>query len=177
MLSMLERLLMLAYRFWTRPRLSVGDCRVLLDHEEQVGLDEFCREIIYGFDIRNDGRKAARGVRAYLVKKEARYKDDAEFGQVLAHARSLSWYGDHPDVLVPGALVAVELARWWDDDDGDWGPAVQFRFTVAVVEDGDEQARKVFVIDNPWPNELPTDFWEGVDQATIEAAPPNATQH
>jgi hypothetical protein len=155
-----------AYRFWTRPRLSMGDCRVLLNHEVQVERDEFSTEIIYGFDIQNCGRKAARSVRAYLVKKEARYKDDAEFGLVSAHTSLLPWYGapsdDRAAVLVRGALRAVELDRWWEGEPGEdsgWGAAVQFRFTVAVVEDGDEQARKEFVIDNPWPEEpLPIEF-------------------
>jgi hypothetical protein len=70
------------------------------------------------------------------------------------------------------------LDRWWEDDDYGWGTAVQFRFTVAVVEDGEEQARKEFVIDNPWPEEpLPVEFWADLVQVPAEDVPPDATTH
>lgn len=120
-LGQFVNLVALLWRLWMRPRLRIqpiGDSHVLLKHEEQVGPDEFQDKIIYGFKIQNCGRQVARGVRAYLLKTELRYKGKA-FGQVSAHPYLLPWHGpqsnEHAAVLFPDESVTVELAFWQED--------------------------------------------------------------
>jgi hypothetical protein len=170
-LAQLVNLVAFVHWWYVKPRLRiqpVGDNHVLLDHEAEISSGEFCREATYGFRVQNHGRKVARGVRAFLVKIEMRDEEDETFRQVSVHTYLLPWYGPgsdkHPATLVPKASITVELGRWREDldvvmpatgleeyyEEGCSG-ADQFRFTVAVIEDGGEHASHAFTIDNPAP--------------------------
>jgi hypothetical protein len=168
-LAQLMDLAKLAYWWLMKPRLEiqqVGDRGILLDHSEEIASGEVVREIIYGFFVRNCGRRMARGVEAMLVKIEIDQGDDAGFHQFSADTCRLCWHGVRSDAqlvtLVPGTTAIVSLARWRDDlfcvvPDTDrleeyysetCVGAARVRFSVVVVDDHGTYASREFTIEN-----------------------------
>jgi hypothetical protein len=115
----------LVWTSWTRPRLAIelphDNCEIL-SHGAEVGRGEIYDEKIFGFYVRNVGRRIATGVRFQLVKIEYREKEWPEFADISDQAYVLSLYKgagrkseDIETVLVPGAAALVELAGWRED--------------------------------------------------------------
>lgn len=149
----------LAWGWLRRPRLAIvedGQYCILSDAEEVASGQLLDREI-YGFDVRNAGRRIATNVRFQLLKVEGRDKGSDEFHLLAEGAYDLSVFresrrdfGSPTATLVPGAQVTVELAKWREDHFDALMPAIrevppyfeescqgvrEFRFTVAVFDD------------------------------------------
>lgn len=167
-LAQLVNVIALLFRCYTKPRLrirTVGQDHVLLDYPEELASRDIVRKIIYGFQV-NYGRSVAHGVRAFIAKAEIRDKSDSEFRQFSSHTSTLPWHGsgsdENPAVLIPGGSMTVRMTDWREDlfcvvpansiaelYEEICGGVVQFRFTVAVVEDSGEHASGEFTINNP----------------------------
>ena len=153
-----------------RPRLVIGspnDRCLILSHFDQVGNDEFYEEKIYGFYVRNIGRRIATGVRVQLIKTEYRGRSWPEFAEISEHAYDLTIYKgagrkshDIETVLVPKAAILIRLAGWREDQDVVF-PAVsglpdyfeeichgatEFRFTVVAFDDKARFVQEVLTV-------------------------------
>lgn len=121
-LAQLINVAKLARDWWNRPRLTIElahENSQILSHAAQVGPSEFYDERIFGFYVRNLGRRIATGVRFQLIKIEYREKNWPVFADVSNQAYELALYKgagrkseDSVTVLVPTAGALVELAAW-----------------------------------------------------------------
>lgn len=147
-----------------QPRLrieKVGGTWRILSHSTEVVSGELCKEEIFGFYVRNIGRRAATGVRCQLLKIEHRGRESPEFMNIDEGAANLRIYagdsvreGELMTTLIPKASVLFQIATWRADysvafPSIDRVPpyyeefcagAVEYRFTVVAIDD---QARYV----------------------------------
>lgn len=117
----------LAWNWWNRPILLIeppNDRCLLLAHGSEVSTGQFYDEQIYGFSVRNAGRRIATGVRFQLTRIEFRDIDSPDFVEFSGNAYDLALYkgayrpsSDYETVLVPNAAVVVALAKWREDHD------------------------------------------------------------
>jgi hypothetical protein len=115
---------------YKRPRLVIEEPENgyrILSHSTQVDdSHELVKERMYGFIVRNVGRRIATGVRFQLLKAEYR-EEGGEFNTVARHAFGLSIYTNTYDethgpveaTLIPKAAVLVHLGSWREDYDVD----------------------------------------------------------
>jgi hypothetical protein len=160
----------LIWDWWNRPKLviePVGQNCVLLGHGTEAGSGEIYDEEVYGFYVRNTGRRIATGVRVQLINIEYREHNWPKFADISEHAYDLALYKgagrkseDTEAVLVPEATVVIELARWREDY-GTIFPAVsglpdyyeeicalatEYRFTVVAFDDKAHFVRKILTV-------------------------------
>jgi hypothetical protein len=153
-----------------RPRLVIEspyDNWLVLSHSVEIGSGELCDEEVYGFNVRNVGRRIATGVHFQLLKLERRDSTDEKFTTVSDDALELSLYSSgqrsHRSTqtsLVPGAAALVELARWREDyfvvmpsvatlpeyyEETCTG-SVEYRFTVVALYESARFVREVLTI-------------------------------
>lgn len=165
LLAQLVNVAALAYDRFTRARLRIDTSTLqILSHSSEAGNGELYREELYGFAVRNTGRRVATGVEFQLLKIETRRRKDSEFRTVADNTFELAVYntasakrGATKVTLVPGSAVLVHLATWREDY---WAvmPAVngipdyyeetcsdaeEYRFTLAAFGDKGELATAV----------------------------------
>lgn len=170
LLAQLVNLSKIIWDSWNRPKLAiepVGDNCLLLSHSTEASSGERIKENIFGFEVRNIGRRIATGVRAQLIKIEYRNRDWPKFADISTHAYDLALYlgagrksQDTRAVLIPGASVTIELAGWREDYDAVF-PAVsglpdyyeeicagatEYRFTVVAFDDTARFVRKILTV-------------------------------
>ena len=106
------------WKWLQRPRLQFEVRYGLLQERERT--EPFSEdEEIYGFALRNTGKRVATGVRVQLTKIETR-SGDAEFSCISGHASDLGFGGanapSRPEntvtVLAPQATAVVKLGLW-----------------------------------------------------------------
>lgn len=160
------------YEWWNQPKLMiepVGKNCVLLAHGAEAGNGQIYDEEIFGFYIRNIGRRIATGVRVQLIKIEYRERDWPDFAGISEHAYDLALYkGAAPrseateTVLVPGASVVIELAGWREDQfailpavsglpdyyEEICATATEYRFTVVAFDDRARFVQKVMTVNH-----------------------------
>lgn len=156
--------------WWMKPRLVIewpDDSWRILSHGTEAGHGEIYDENIYGFYVRNVGRRIATRVRFQLIKIEYAEQSWPEFAEISAHAYDLALYKgagrkskDTETVLVPGASVTVKLAGWREDYDAVF-PAVsglpdyyeeicaratKYKFTVVAFDEREQFVQKVLTV-------------------------------
>ena len=169
-LAQLVNVAKLIWDWWNRPVLLVkpaGDDCLLLSHTTEVSSGELCKEKIYGFFVRNLGRRVATGVRVQLLKAEHRPRGATAFETVSEHSYDLALHHgsirkstDTETVLIPGASVEIELAGWREDYDVVFptvsglpeyyeeicSGSVEYRFTVVAFDENANFAQRVLTI-------------------------------
>ena len=170
LLAQLINVAKLMWDWWKRPRLvieSPGHNCQILSHGTEAGHGEIYDENIYGFYVRNVGRRIATGVRIQLIKIEYAEQSWPEFAKISGHAYDLALYKgagrkseDTETVLVPGASVLVKLAGWREDHDVVF-PAVselpdyyeeicvyatEYKFTVVAFDERARFVQKVLTV-------------------------------
>ncbi len=138
-------------------RIETDDNCAILSHSTSTQWEAFLGEKIYGFSVRNVGRRIATRVRFQILQIETRERSAPNFRPASNHTMDLTTYrnsenlgGDAEVTLLPGATALVSLA-WWREDRDAVIPAtshvpdyyeegcvnvVQYRFKVAAFDDG-----------------------------------------
>ncbi len=169
-LAQLVGLARLCWEGWTKPKLGieqVGDNSVVLSHGAEVRQGEFYDEDVFGFYVRNSGRRIAAGVRFQLIQIKIRDEDWSEFKTITEQAYDLTLYHgadrmseDRETVLVPGAAALVKLAGWREDYDAIFpavnglpdyyeeicSRAIEYQFVVVAFDNKARFDRKVLTI-------------------------------
>lgn len=141
---------------------------MILSHTTQADLNSFLKEIIYGFHVRNTGRRIATGVKFQILKIETRNDSSRGFATASDRVITLATYnhadkirGDIQTTLVPNAATLVSLAFWREDRDAIFpsatylpdyyeegcADAIEYRFTVVAFADNANFATEVLTID------------------------------
>lgn len=170
LLAQLINVAKLVWDWRMQPRLvieSPGDNCEILSHGAEAGHGEIYDEKIYGFYVRNVGRRIATGVRIQLIKIEYAERSWPEFAEISEHAYDLALYKgagrkseDTEATLVPGAAVTVKLAGWREDYDPVFpavsglpdyyeeicGSATRYKFTVVAFDEREQFVQKVLTV-------------------------------
>lgn len=165
-LAQLVNVAKLCWERWTEPKLVIelaNERCVLVSHGVEASHGQILDETIYGFYVRNTGRRIATGVRVQLIQIEHRGIKDKEFRTASEHAYDLAQYKGtegSKTVLVPGAVAVMELALWREDY---WavrpavgelpdhyeeicGDSTEYKFTVVAFDDNARFVRKVLTV-------------------------------
>ncbi len=170
-LGQLANAVSFVHRWCVRPRIRIsspGANHVLSDHyPEMPSSEESIREIRFGFQVSNCGRRVASGIRPLLIKVEAQEGD--RYRELTTHTYTLAWAGPksrsrEQETLIFGASLNVALAEWREDYDF-VAPAigcledyyeesctgvVKYRFSVAVVDEKGRYVTDKLTITHPY---------------------------
>lgn len=169
-LAQIVNIAKVAHDWFTRPRLVIEPINSeyrILSHSTQVNNGEWYEEEIYGFYVRNRGRRIATGVRFHLLKVEYKKSSNPELAlasdssfELATYTQSDSLRGATQTILVPGAAALVNLA-WWREDFDAALPSVReipdyyhetceghdvFRFTVVAFDDSARFVTKALTV-------------------------------
>jgi hypothetical protein len=100
LLAQLVNVAVLVWRRRQRPRLVIelpDERSKVLAHSTEARQGEILREEIYGFYVRNVGRRLATGVRFQLIKIEHRRSERHLFSEISDHAFELTLYPAFPE--------------------------------------------------------------------------------
>lgn len=119
-LAQLVNLASVIRAWWRRPLLGIEPMDYILSHNTMIDGGVFQDEVIYGFNVRNDGKTVATGVQFQILHIRHRGPNDAEWHSLKDMALPLRTYagddlkGRDSITLVPAAAATIELARWME---------------------------------------------------------------
>jgi hypothetical protein len=158
----------LIWNWFRKSKLAIEklDRNMIMSHTIQISREDYGQEEVYGFTVRNKGKKIATGVRFQILGIQFREKHLVDFSILSDLALNLKTYAANPDhgqeiiTLVPKAAATVALALLQAEDGVVYpsakgvmeyyeemcADAFEYRFEIAVFDDSGDFATETLTI-------------------------------